>query len=161
MLGKLKFASALQLALSASAFAGNGVTATEIKIGGVRGLDTSTGLVGKGVLAYVQSIDDQGGINGRKINYIAYDDMNGPPKAVEHVPELVERDEVAFISSQFGTPDNSAAAKYLTLKWASSIALTGGSSKYPNVANFPRATARLVSLDTGGKIYAATGKRSE
>jgi branched-chain amino acid transport system substrate-binding protein len=73
---------------------------------------------------------------------------------------LVERDEVAFISSQLGTPGNPASAKYLALKCASSIALTSGSNKFSNVANFPRATARLVSLDTGGKIYAATGKRS-
>src|SRR6202140_4266616 len=90
-----------------------GVTATEIKIGGIfpfSGPASSIGLVGKGVLAYVQSINDRGGINGRKINYIAMDDAYSPPKAVEHVRKLVESDEVAFIFSQLGTPGNTASA---------------------------------------------------
>ena len=113
MFGKLKLASALMLALSAPVFAADapGVTATEIKIGGVfpfSGPASSIGLVGKGVLAYVQSINDRGGINGRKINYIAMDDAYSPPKAVEHVRKLVESDEVAFIFSQLGTPGNTA-----------------------------------------------------
>ena len=79
MFGKSKFAFTLLLALFAPAFAADtpGVTATEIKIGGVfpfSGPASSIGLVGKGVLAYVQSINDRGGINGRKINYIAMDE---------------------------------------------------------------------------------------
>ncbi len=95
MFGKLNLAFALMLALSAPAFAADtpGVTATEIKIGGVfpfSGPASSIGLVGKGVLAYVQSINDRGGINGRKINYIAMDDAYSPPKAVEHVRKLVD-----------------------------------------------------------------------
>jgi hypothetical protein len=91
-----------------------GVTATEIRIGGVlAALASSIGLVGRGVLAYVQSINDRGGTNGRKINYIALDDAYSPPKAVEHVRRLVESDEVAFLFSQLGTPGNSAALKYL------------------------------------------------
>src|SRR5438128_10295544 len=98
MFGKFKLASALMLALSAPAFAADtpGVTATEIKIGGVfpfSGPASSICLVGKGVLAYVQSINDRGGINGRRINYIAMDDAYSPPKAVEHVRQLVESDE--------------------------------------------------------------------
>ena len=123
MFGKFKLASALalMLALSAPAFAADppGVTATEIKIGGVfpfSGPASSIGLVGKGVLAYVQSVNDRGGINGRKITYIAMDDAYSPPKAVEHVRKLVESDEVAFIFGQLGTPGNTASAKYLALK---------------------------------------------
>ncbi|MDV6321612.1 ABC transporter substrate-binding protein, partial [Chromohalobacter sp. HP20-39] len=74
-----KLASVLVLALSGPAFSADapGVTATEIKVGGVfpfSGPASSIGLVGRGVLAYVQSVNDRGGINGRKINYIAYDD---------------------------------------------------------------------------------------
>ena len=104
MFGKSKFAFALLLALSAPAFAAEmpGVTATEIKIGGVfpfSGPASSIGLVGKGVLAYVQSINDRGGINGRKVNYIAMDDAYSPPKSVEHVRKLVDSDEVSFIFS--------------------------------------------------------------
>jgi branched-chain amino acid transport system substrate-binding protein len=96
-----------------------GVTPTEIKVGGVfpfSGPASSLGLVGKGVLTYVRSINDRGGINGRKANYIAYDDSYSPPKAVEDVRQLVESDEVAFIFSQLGTPGNTASAKYLALR---------------------------------------------
>ncbi len=99
-----------------------GVTPTEIKIGGVfpfSGPASSIGLVGRGVLAYVQSVNDRGGINGRKVNYIALDDAYSPPKAVEHVRRLVESDEVAFIFSQLGTPGNTAASKYLAVQGCS------------------------------------------
>src|ERR1700687_80243 len=121
MFGKFRLVSALVLALSAPAFAADapGVTATEIKIGGVfpfSGPASSIGLVGKAVLAYGQSINDLGGINSRQINYISMDDAYSPPKAVEQVRKLVESDEVAFIFSQLGTPGNTASAKYLALK---------------------------------------------
>jgi len=78
MLAQWKSLAALALLLSSPAFAADepGVTATEIKIGGV------FGLVGKGLIAYIQSVNDRGGINGREINYIAYDDAYSPPKAV-------------------------------------------------------------------------------
>src|SRR3984893_12778092 len=134
-----------------------GVTATEIKIGGVfpfSGPASSIGLVGRGVLAYVQSINDRGGINGRKINYIAYDDAYSPPKAVEHIRKLVESDEVAFIFSQLGTPGNSAAAKYLAVKGVPTIAIVSGSNKFTNVTDYPLTTTSLVSFDTEGRIYA-------
>src|SRR5437763_4838781 len=161
MFGKFKLASALalMLALSAPAFAADppGVTATEIKIGGVfpfSGPASSIGLVGKGVLAYVQSVNDRGGINGRKITYIAMDDAYSPPKAVEHVRKLVESDEVAFIFGQLGTPGNTASAKYLALKGVPTIAIVSGSNKFTNVADYPLTTTGLVSYDTEGKIYA-------
>lgn len=94
MFKSLKLGVVLALLASASSFAADapGVTKTEIKVGGVfpfSGPASSIGLVGKGVLAYVQSVNDRGGINGRKINYIAYDDAYSPPKAVEHVRKLV------------------------------------------------------------------------
>src|SRR5258707_3498063 len=161
MFGQFKLASVvvLMLALSAPAFGADapGVTATEIKIGGVfpfSGPASSIGLVGKGVLAYVQSINDRGGINGRRINYIAMDDAYSPPKAVEQVRKLVEGDEVAFIFSQLGTPGNSATAKYLALKGVPSIAIVSGSSKFTNVTDYPMMTTSLASYDTEGKIYA-------
>jgi branched-chain amino acid transport system substrate-binding protein len=106
------------------------------------------------VLAYVQSINDRGGINGRKINYIALDDAYSPPKAVEHVRRLVESDEVAFLFSQLGTPGNSAASKYLAVKGVPSISIVTGSSKFTNVKDYPLTTTGLVSYDTEGKIYA-------
>jgi len=157
MFGKTRFASvALALVLSAPAIAADtpGVTPTEIKIGGVfpfSGPASSIGLVGKGVLAYVQLINDRGGINNRKINYIAMDDAYSPPKAVEHIRKLVDSDEVAFIFSQLGTPGNTAAAKYLHSKGVPTIALVSGSSKFTNVQEFPRTTTGLVSYDVEGQ----------
>src|ERR1700741_2790450 len=120
-----------------------GVTPTEIKVSGIfpfSGPASSIGLVGRGVLAYVQSINDRGGINGRKINYIAYDDAYSPPKAVEHARKLVEADEVAFIFSQLGTPGNTATAKYLKSRGVPTIAIVSGSNKFTDVANFPLTT---------------------
>jgi branched-chain amino acid transport system substrate-binding protein len=134
-----------------------GVTATEIKVGGVfpfSGPASSIGLVGRGTLAYVQSINDNGGINGRKINYIALDDAYSPPKAVEHVRRLIESDEVAFMFGQLGTAGNSAVAKYLAVKGVPTLAIVTGSSKFSNVKDYPLTTTGLVSYDTEGKIYA-------
>ena len=160
MFGTTRLVSvALALALSAPAFAADapGVTPTEIKIGGVfpfSGPASSIGLVGKGVLAYVQLINDRGGINNRKINYIAMDDAYSPPKAVEHIRKLVDSDEVAFIFSQLGTPGNTASAKYLAAKGIPTIAIVSGSSKFTNVREYPRTTTGLVSYDVEGQIYA-------
>jgi branched-chain amino acid transport system substrate-binding protein len=152
-------AFALALTLGSPAFAADnpGVTATEVKVGGIfpfSGPASSIGLVGRGILAYVQSINDRGGINGRKINYIAYDDAYSPPKAVEHARKLVESDEVAFMFSQLGTPGNTATSKYLTSKGVPAIAIVSGSNKFTNVADYPLTTTSLVSFDTEGKIYA-------
>ena len=159
MLGNLKFALPFALLLGTPAVAENapGVTATEIKVGGVfpfSGPASSIGLVGRGVLAYVQSINDRGGISDRKINYIAYDDAYAPPKAVEHVRKLVESDEVAFMFGQLGTPGNTAVAKYLIGKGVPALGIVSGSNKFTNVAEYPITTTSLVSFDTEGKIYA-------
>src|SRR3954466_13820755 len=156
---KWKAVAALALLLRGPAFAADepGITATEIKIGGVfpfSGPASSIGLVGNGVMAYIQALNDRGGINGRKINYIAYDDAYSPPKAVEHVRKLVESDEVSFMFSQLGTPGISATAKYLRSKGVPSIAIISGSSKFTDIANYPMTTTGLVSYDTEGKIYA-------
>jgi branched-chain amino acid transport system substrate-binding protein len=149
--------SGLAWATSSHAADAPGVTPTEIKIGGVfpfSGPASSIGLVGRGTLAYVQSINDNGGIHGRKINYIALDDAYSPPKAVEHARRLIESDEVAFMFGQLGTPGNSAVAKYLAAKGVPTLAIVTGSSKFTNVKDYPLTTTGLVSYDTEGKIYA-------
>ena len=141
MFGKLRLVSALMMMAAASpvwAADAPGVTATEIKIGGVfpfSGPASAIGLVGRGLLAYVQFINDRGGINGRKIDYIALDDAYSPPKAVEHVRKLVESDGVSFLFSQLGTPGNSASAKYLTSKGVPAIEIVSGSNKFTDVKN--------------------------
>jgi branched-chain amino acid transport system substrate-binding protein len=159
MLAKWKIATVLALLLSGPAFATEepGISATEIKIGGVfpfSGPASSIGLVGRGLMAYIQSLNDRGGINGRKINYIAYDDAYSPPKAVEQVRKLIESDEVSFMFGQLGTPGISATAKYLKSKGVPSIAIVSGSSKFTDLASYPLTTTGLVSYDTEGKIYA-------
>ena len=152
-------AAALSLVAGQVAVAADtpGVTATEIKIGGVfpfSGPASSFGLVGRGLIAYIQSLNDRGGINGRKINYITYDDGYSPPKTVEHVRKLVESDEVAFMYGQLGTAGISATAKYLRTKGVPSVAIISGSAKFTNVSDYPLITTGLVSYDTEGKIYA-------
>jgi len=159
MVRAVMVAYVLSAALVTSAFAADapGVTPTEIRIGGIfpfSGPASSIGLVGRALLAYVQSINDRGGINGRKINYIAYDDAYSPPKAVEHARKLVEGDEIAFMFSELGTPGNSATAKYLLAKKVPTIGIVSGSSKFTNVEGFPLTTTSLVSYDTEGNIYA-------
>ena len=155
----IRLVCAFVIALSAPCWAGEtpGVTATQIMIGGIYPLSgpaSSIGQVGHGVLAYVQSINDRGGINGRKINYVMLDDAYSPPKAVEHARRLIESDEVAFMFGQLGTASNSAVAKYLAAKRAPTIAIVTGASKFTNVKDYPLTTTGLVSYDTEGKIYA-------
>jgi len=134
-----------------------GITDAEIKIGQTMpysGPASAYGVIGKTEIAYFKMVNEAGGVNGRKINLIQYDDAYSPPKAVEHVRKLVESDEVAFIFSQLGTPGNTASAKYLVLKGVPTISIISGSNKFTSVADFPLTTTGLVSFDTEGKIYA-------
>src|ERR1041385_8354754 len=96
-----------------------GVTESELKIGATfpfSGPASPLSNTGKGLIAYVHSINDRGGINGRKINLITYDDAYTPPKAVEQTRKLIESDEVAFLFSPLGTPGIGATIKYVTAK---------------------------------------------
>ena len=154
-----RLACALVIAMSTPCWAGDapGVTPTKIKIGGIfpmSGPASSIGQIGQGVQAYVQSINDRGGIHGRKIDYVMMDDAYSPPKAFEHVRKLVESDEIAFMFSQLGTAGNSAVAKYLAAKRVPTIAIVTGASKFTSVKDYPLKTTGLVSYDTEGKIYA-------
>src|SRR5436190_13273269 len=90
-----------------------GVTATEIKIGNTNpysGPLSAYGTVGKVIGAYFKKVSDEGGINGRKITYISYDDQYSPPKTLEMTRKLVEQDQVTLVLQPFGTPTNSATA---------------------------------------------------
>src|SRR5262245_21858983 len=93
-----------------------GVTATEIKLGNTNpysGPASAYGTIGKAIGAYFKKINEEGGINGRKINFITLDDAYTPPKTVEMVRRLVEQDQVAFLFQTLGTPPNSAIHKYM------------------------------------------------
>src|SRR5712692_6023899 len=93
-----------------------GVTATDIKIGNTNpysGPASVYGTVGKGIAAYFKKVNDEGGINGRKINFITLDDGYSPPKTVEMVRRLVEQEQVLFLFNTVGTPTNTAIWKYV------------------------------------------------
>ncbi len=131
-----------------------GVTPTEIKIGATfpfSGPASPLGAYGKGVIAYVNSINDKGGINGRKINLIALDDAYSPPKTVEQTRRLVESDEVAFIFSALGTASNSATMKYLNARKIPDLFVVTGATKFTHYKDYPYTTTGLPSYDTEGK----------
>src|SRR3982075_2149881 len=93
-----------------------GATDTEIKIGNIMpysGPASAYGIIGRTETAYFKKINDAGGINGRKINFVSYDDAYSPPKAVEQARKLVESDEVLFIFNSLGPPSNAAIQKYM------------------------------------------------
>jgi branched-chain amino acid transport system substrate-binding protein len=134
-----------------------GVTEMEIKIGTIfpfSGPASQLGNIGKGLVAYVRSINDRGGINGRKIDLIAYDDGYSPPKAIEQSRRLVESDEVAFMFGELGTPGNSATVKYLNSKRIPDLFVVSGASKFGRFSDYPYTTTGLPSYATEGKLYA-------
>ena len=138
-------ATALAIALSASsAYAqkkyDTGATDTEIKIGQTVpfcGPASAYASIGKTQAAYFKMINEQGGINGRKINLIQYDDAYSPPKAVEQVRKLVESDEVLLTFQIVGTPSNAAVQKYLNAKKVPQLFAATGASKFTDPKNFP------------------------
>ncbi len=130
-----------------------GITATEIKIGATfpfSGPASPLGSYGKGVIAYINSINDRGGINGRKINLIALDDAYSPPKTVEQTRRLVEGEDVAFIFSALGTASNSATVRYLNSRKVPDLFVVTGAAKFTNTKDYPYTTTALPSYDTEG-----------
>ena len=133
------------LLLPAASFAAEmrGVTSTEIRIGQTMpysGPVSAFGALGKGEAGYFRMLNERGGINGRKINFISLDDSYAPPKTVEQTRRLVESDEVALIFSSIGTAHNTAIAKYLQGKNIPQLFLASGASKFGDIAQFPQAT---------------------
>jgi ABC-type branched-subunit amino acid transport system substrate-binding protein len=153
--------AALTLALSvSSAFAqkkyDTGASDTEIKIGQTvpfSGPASAYATIGKAQAAYIKMINDQGGVNGRKINLIQYDDAYSPPKAVEQVRKLVEGDEVLLTFQIIGTPSNAAAQKYLNAKKVPQLFAATGASKFTDPKNFPWTLGFNPNYFTEGRIY--------
>jgi len=158
MLRKIMLATSVLAALSAPANAdAPGVTATEIKVGATfpfSGPASALGAVGKALIAYVNLINDNGGVNGRKINLIALDDAYSPPKTVEQTRKLVESDEVAFMFSPLGTASNLAVAKYLAAKKIPQAFIVTGATRFTNYEEYPFITTGLPSYDTESRAYA-------
>jgi branched-chain amino acid transport system substrate-binding protein len=161
--GFLHFAgtAALALALSAnSAFAqkkyDTGATDTEIKIGQTNpfsGPASAYATIGKTQAAFIKMINDQGGVNGRKITLIQYDDAYSPPKAVEQVRKLVESDEVLLTFQLLGTPSNAAVQKYLNSKKVPQLFAATGASRFTDPKNFPWTMGFNPNYFVEGRIY--------
>jgi branched-chain amino acid transport system substrate-binding protein len=134
-----------------------GATDTEIKIGNIMpysGPASAYGVIGKTEEAYFKKINAEGGINGRKINFITYDDGYSPPKAVEQARKLVESDEVLLIFNSLGTPSNSAIQKYMNAKKVPQLFVATGAAKWNDPKDFPWTMGWQPSYQAEARIYA-------
>jgi branched-chain amino acid transport system substrate-binding protein len=134
-----------------------GASDSEIKIGNTipySGPASAYGTIGKVQAAYFKMINEQGGVNGRKINYISYDDGYSPPKAVEMIRRLVEQDEVLFTMSTLGTPSNTAIHKYMNGKKVPHLFLATGATKWNDPKNFPWTMGFNPSYQSEARLYA-------
>jgi len=134
-----------------------GASDTEIRIGNIMpysGPASSYGVIGKSEAAYFNKINADGGINGRKITFISYDDAYSPPKAIEQARKLVESDEVLLIFQALGTPSNSAIQKYMNGKKVPQLFVASGATKWGDPKNFPWTMGFQPNYQSEGRIYA-------
>jgi branched-chain amino acid transport system substrate-binding protein len=134
-----------------------GASDTEIKVGNIMpysGPASAYGVIGKTEQAYFNKINAEGGINGRKINFISYDDGYSPPKAVEQARKLVESDEVLVVFNPLGTPSNSAIQKYLNAKKVPQLFVATGATKWNEPKDFPWTIGWQPSYQSEARIYA-------
>jgi ABC-type branched-subunit amino acid transport system substrate-binding protein len=157
----LSAAAALFAASSSGALAqkkyDTGASDTEIKIGNIMpysGPASAYGVIGKTEAAYFKKINDAGGVNGRKINFISYDDGYSPPKTVEQARKLVESDEVLFIFNSLGTPPNSAIHKYMNSKKVPQLFVATGATKWNDPKDFPWTMGWQPNYQSESQIYA-------
>jgi branched-chain amino acid transport system substrate-binding protein len=134
-----------------------GASDSEIKIGNTNpysGPASAYGTIGKTIAAYFNKVNAEGGINGRKINFISYDDGYSPPKTVEQARKLVESDEVLFLFQTLGTPPNSAIQKYMNSKKVPQLFVATGATKWGDPKNFPWTMGWQPTYQAEGHIYA-------
>ena len=134
-----------------------GASDTEIRVGNIMpysGPASAYGTIGKAQAAYFRMINEQGGINGRKINFISYDDGYSPPKTVEQARKLVEGDEVLLIFQSLGTAPNSAIQKYMNARKVPQIFVATGATKWGDPKNFPWTMGFQPNYQSEGRIYA-------
>jgi branched-chain amino acid transport system substrate-binding protein len=134
-----------------------GATDTEIKIGNIMpysGPASAYGVIGRTEAAYFKKINDAGGINGRKINFISYDDAYSPPKTVEQARKLVESDEVLLIFNSLGTPPNSAIHKYMNSKKVPQLFVATGATKWNDPKEYPWTMGWQPNYQSETQIYA-------
>jgi len=136
---------------------GPGVTDTEIKVGNTgpySGPASSYSPVPKSIVAWCKMVNDQGGVNGRKINLLSYDDAYTPPKTVEMVRKLVEQDNVLLVASPLGTPTNSAIWQYLNQKKVPQLFVATGATKWDDPKGHPWTIGWQPNYQSEGRIYA-------
>src|SRR3954451_12178934 len=134
-----------------------GASDTEIRIGNIMpysGPASSYGVIGKTEAAYFDKINAEGGINGRKIKFISYDDAYSPPKTVEQARKLVESDEVLLIFGPLGTAPNSAIQKYMNEKKVPQLFVQTGAAKWNDPKQFPWTMGWVPNYQSEGRIYA-------
>jgi len=162
--GKLAAASMALALIAASASTASaqkkydtGATDTEIKIGNIMpysGPASAYGIIGRTEAAYFKKINEEGGINGRKINFVSYDDGYSPPKTVEQARKLVESDEVLLIFNSLGTPPNSAIQKYMNSKKVPQLFVATGATKWNDPKDFPWTMGWQPNYQSETQIYA-------
>jgi branched-chain amino acid transport system substrate-binding protein len=160
-LGAFSAALAVLAATSSGALAQKkydiGATDTEIKIGNIMpysGPASAYGVIGKTEEAYFRKINAEGGINGRKINFVSYDDGYSPPKTVEQARKLVESDEVLLIFNSLGTPPNTAIQKYMNAKKVPQLFVATGATKWNDPKEFPWTIGWQPNYQSESRIYA-------
>jgi branched-chain amino acid transport system substrate-binding protein len=134
-----------------------GATDTEIKIGNINpysGPASAYGLIGRTIGAYFTKVNAEGGINGRKINFISYDDGYSPPKTVEQARKLVESDEVLLIFQSLGTAHNTAIERYMNGKGVPQLFVATGATKFGDPTNFPWTMGWQPNYQSEARIYA-------
>ena len=134
-----------------------GASDREIKIGNTNpysGPASAYGTIGKSIAAYFRMLNDQGGINGRKVTFISYDDSYSPPKTVEMARKLVEQDEVLFVFQTLGTPSNTAIHKYMNMKKVPQMHVATGATKWNDPKNNPWTMGWQPNYQSEAKIYA-------
>src|SRR5437660_12620619 len=135
-----------------------GASDTEIKIGNIMpysGPASAYGTIGKTEAAYFNKVNAEGGINGRKIVFVSYDDGYSPPKAYEQARKLVESDEVLLIFNSLGTPSNTAIQKYMNARKVPQLFVSTGAAKWNDPKNFPWTMGWQPNYQTEPRIYAA------
>ncbi len=134
-----------------------GASDTEIKLGNIMpysGPLSAYALIGRTEAAFFKMINDRGGINGRKINFISYDDAFSPSKTVEQARKLIESDEVLLVFQSLGTPTNNAIQKYMDAKKVPQLFVATGATKFGDYKTFPWTMGWQPTYQTEGRIYA-------
>jgi len=134
-----------------------GASDTEIKIGNIApysGPVSALGLISRTIAAYFNKVNAEGGINGRKLNFISYDDGYSPPKTMEQARKLVEHDGVLLIFASVGTPPNTAIERYMNGQRVPQLFIASGATKFGDPKNFPWTMGFAPTYQNEARIYA-------